>query len=59
MINKKYSNCISSLKLYEISNILVKIDGRFVPSIPISYPTFTQRLKYAWWVFIGNADILL
>jgi len=54
----KHPNHITSLAMHNLVDSEVEIDGKFVPSRPVSYPTFFQRIRYAWWVFIGKADVM-
>lgn len=32
--------------------------GKWVPSLPVGYPSFWSRVKCAWLVFTGRGDVL-
>lgn len=34
------------------------IDGRYVPARPFSCPSLAERIRYAWWVLTGQADVI-
>ena len=53
-----HPNHITSLAMHNLVDAVALIDGRWQPARPISFPTLLQRLRLAWWVFIGRADAL-
>lgn len=36
-----------------------KIEGKWYPTRPLQYNSFTSRIKDAWLVLIGKADALI
>lgn len=38
---------------------LAEIDGVWVPARPMGFDSLSNRILFAWWVFIGKADILV
>jgi len=42
--------------LITVNETSVEINGRWVPSRPVSYRTPWQRVREAWLVFTGVAD---
>jgi len=49
-----------SLKQLQVdaNEIIAEINGKWVPARPLNYKyrTLQQRIKEAWYVFIGKAD---
>lgn len=41
-----------------LNNVTAKVDGRWVAARPIGYIGFFHRVRCAWEVFRGRADIL-
>lgn len=54
----KYPNHISSLSMHNLLDSQIEINGKWQPARPTGYPSLFRRVKYAWWVFIGKADVL-
>ena len=54
--------------VYELGNLikilqedvtLAEVDGKWVPSRPLGYYSLKTRLKAAWLVFTGKADVVV
>jgi hypothetical protein len=40
-------------------DVRTEIDGKWVLTRPLNYRSFKKRIKEAWMVFIGKADVLV
>jgi hypothetical protein len=54
----KSPNHITSLAMHNLIDCVTEIDGKWQPCRPTSFSTFFERVKFAWWVFVGKADVL-
>lgn len=54
----KSPNHFTSLNMHNLSTCETEIDGIWQPARPLAYASLLKRLKYAWWVLIGKADVL-
>ena len=52
-------NLISSLAMTNLVDSQTYIKDKWQPARPITYPTFFERIKFSYWVFIGKADCLI
>lgn len=56
----KYPNIFTLNNLIESININhANINNKWVPARPLGLPTFKSRLRLAWMVFTGKADVLI
>lgn len=58
MSMKYHPNHITSLSLHNLVDAKCDVNGKWQPARPISCPSLLERIRYAWWVFIGKADAL-
>lgn len=55
---REHPNHITSLAMRNLVDSTREVNGRWQPARPLSFPTMLERLRYAWWVLLGRADIL-
>jgi len=58
----KYPNLIylSEFWVKDLTSTMSVIqEATWIPARPLGYPTFTNRVKCAWLVFTGRADVLI
>lgn len=54
----KAPNHITSLALHNLLDCEIEIKGKWYPARPTGYCSIFDRIKYAWWVLVGKADVL-
>lgn len=60
MKSKKYPNIWTVKSLIDSAKCnSVQINGKWVPARPLGYMSFPHRLKCAWMVFTGKADVVI
>ena len=45
--------------LREVSKVSACVDGEYVPSRPVGFHSFGNRIRCAWLVFVGSADAVI
>lgn len=57
---KKYPNIFFLKDLTDLVNtVSTEINGEWIPARPIGYPSLLSRIKAAWMVLTGKADVVV
>jgi hypothetical protein len=55
----RYPSFFTAYRFAELNESAVEINGRWVAARPLGFCSFYRRIKGAWLVFTGRADVLL